>query len=62
MLPLLKHLADDQALRLMEAVEALYKQFDLTPEECSQQLPSQRQGIYIWGFWSKTPNRLTVAE
>ena len=46
MLPLLKNLANGQSYQLKDAVEALSEQFELTPDECSQLLPSQRQGIF----------------
>ncbi|MFH0997188.1 MAG: winged helix-turn-helix domain-containing protein [Pseudomonadota bacterium] len=46
MFPLLKYLANGQSYRLKDAVEALSQQFELTSDECSQLLPSQRQGIF----------------
>lgn len=46
MLPLLKNLANGQSYRLEIAVAALSEQLELTPDERSQLLSSQRQGVF----------------
>jgi restriction system protein len=45
MLPLLKYLGDEKEHQLQETIDAMAKQFELTPEERREVLPSGRQPI-----------------